>query len=89
MSEQYRLGGRVETDTVAIAAVRQDQAGIQPSQTPPFISLVARHEISQGTEEPALRSLQSANPALPGNPPRRGRPPLPEGVIDPSLPASS
>ena len=53
MSERYHLGGRVETDTVAMAAVRQDQAGIQrrhslerrqgddPSQTPPFTSLVA------------------------------------------------
>ncbi|KAN0083313.1 hypothetical protein V8E54_002401 [Elaphomyces granulatus] len=28
MSERYRLGGRVETDTVAMAAARQDQAGI-------------------------------------------------------------
>jgi hypothetical protein len=29
MSERYHLGGRVETDTVAMAAARQDQAGIQ------------------------------------------------------------
>jgi len=77
MSERYHLGGRVETDTVAMAAARQDQAGIQrrhrlerchgedPSQTPPFISLVARHEISQGTEEPPPQQpLQSANPSL-------------------------
>src|SRR6267378_5197965 len=50
MSERYHLGGRVETDTVAMAAARQDQAGIQrlhrlqrrhgddPSDSPPFIS---------------------------------------------------
>jgi hypothetical protein len=29
MGEQYHLGGRVETDTVAMAAARQEQAGIQ------------------------------------------------------------
>ena len=46
MGERYHLGGRVETDTVAMAAARQEQAGIQrrhrlerrqgdePSQTP-------------------------------------------------------
>jgi hypothetical protein len=82
MSERYHLGGRVETDTVAMAAARQDQAGIQrrhrlehrqgddPSQTPPFTSLVARHEVSQDTEEPQPQLL--INPALP-NQPRRGR----------------
>jgi hypothetical protein len=82
MSERYHLGGRVETDTVAMAAARQDQAGIQrrhrlehrqgddPSQTPPFTSLVARHEVSQDTEEPQLQLL--INPALP-NQPRHGR----------------
>jgi hypothetical protein len=86
MSERYHLGGRVETDTVAMAAARQDQAGIQrrhrlerrlgddPSQTPPFTSLVARHEVSQDTEEPPPQL--SINPALP-NQPRRGRPSLP------------
>jgi hypothetical protein len=54
MSERYHLGGRVETDAVAMAAARQEQAGIQrrhrverrhgddPSQIPPFISPVAR-----------------------------------------------
>jgi ATP-dependent DNA helicase PIF1 len=105
MSERYHLGGRAETDTVAMAmaAARQDQAGIQrrhrlerrhgddPSQTPPFISPVARHEISQGTEEPAPQQpLQSANPALPGNPPRRGRPlRSTRRCYCPALPASS
>ena len=52
MGERYHLGGRVETDTVAMAAARQEQAVIQrrhrlerrhacddPSQTPPFTSL--------------------------------------------------
>ena len=29
MSERYHLGGRVEKDTVAMAAARRDQAGIQ------------------------------------------------------------
>jgi hypothetical protein len=100
MGERYHLGGRVETDTVAMAAARQEQAGIQrrhrlerrhgddPSQTPPFISLVARHEISQGTEEPPPQHpLQSAGPVLPINPgllenrPRCGRPPLPDGEL--------
>jgi hypothetical protein len=100
MSERYHLGGRVETDTVAMAAARQEQAGIQrrhrlerrygddPSQTPLFISLVARHEISQGTEEPSPQhTLQSAgpvlliNPGLPENQPRRGRPPLPDDAM--------
>ena len=57
MGERYHLGGRVETDTVAMAAARQEQAGIQrrhrlerrqgdePSQTPLFTSLVARYEV--------------------------------------------
>ena len=71
MSERYHLGGRVETDTVAMAAARQDQErrhrlerrqGDDPSQTPPFTSLVARHEVSQGTEEPPQLPI---NPALP------------------------
>ncbi|KAN0072324.1 hypothetical protein V8E54_009253 [Elaphomyces granulatus] len=101
MSERYHLGGRVETDTVAMAAARQDQAGIQrrhrlerchgedPSQTPPFISLVARHEISQGTEEPPPQQpLQSANPSLETSLgvdvlPRRGRPSLPDDPAQP------
>ena len=86
MSERYHLGGRVETDTVAMAAARQEQAGIQrrhrlerrqgdePSQTPPFTSLVARHEVSQGTEEPPQLPI---NPALPAQP-RRGRGPVDE-----------
>jgi hypothetical protein len=51
MSERYHLGGRVETDTVVMAAARQEQAGIQrrhrverrhgddPSQTSPFTYL--------------------------------------------------
>jgi ATP-dependent DNA helicase PIF1 len=100
LSERYHLGGRVETDTVAMAAARQEQAEIRrrhrlerrhgddPSQTPGFSSLVARHEISQGTEAlPPQRPLQSAghmlpinNPALAENQPqlpRRGRPPKP------------
>ena len=93
MSERYHLGGRVETDTVAMAAARQDQAGIQrrhrlerrqgdePSQTPLFTSPVARHEVSQGTEEPPPRL--PINPALPDQPRRgRGRPPLPDDPID-------
>jgi len=29
MGERYHLGGRVATDTVAMAAARQEQAGIQ------------------------------------------------------------
>ncbi|KAN0068828.1 hypothetical protein V8E54_012997 [Elaphomyces granulatus] len=79
-----------------MAAAGQDQAGIQrchrlerrhgddPSQTPSFISLVARHEISQGTEEPPpQRPLQSANLALFGNQPRRGRPRLPDDPAQP------
>ena len=60
---------------------------------PPFISLVAHHEISQGTEEsPPQHPLQSVwpvlpiNPALPENQPRRGRPPLPDDAIDPVQP---
>ena len=63
--------------------------------------LSRRHEISQGTEEPPPQQpLQSANPALPGNQPwrgrprlpddpaqpLRGRPPLPQGVINPDVP---
>ena len=97
MSERYHLGGRVETDTVAMAAARQDQAGIQrrhrlerrqgddPSQTPPFTSLVARHEVSQGTEEPPPRL--PINPALPDQPRRgRGRPRIPDDPIDPAQP---
>ena len=68
----YHLGGRVETDSVAMAAARRDQAGIQrrhrlerrhgdiPSQTPPFVSLVARHEVSEDTEE----ELEEELPAL-------------------------
>ncbi|KAN0070868.1 hypothetical protein V8E54_011033 [Elaphomyces granulatus] len=97
MSERYHLGGRVETDTVAIAAARHDQAGIQrrhrlerrqgddPSQTPPFTSLVARHEVSQGTEEPPPQF--PINPALPDQPRRgRGRPPIPDDPIDPAQP---
>jgi hypothetical protein len=102
MSERYHLGGRVETDTVAMAAARQDQAGIQrrhrferrhgddPSQTPPFISLVAPHEISQGTEEPPPQQPLQSAPALSGNQPRRGRPRLPDDpaqpVINPDVP---
>jgi hypothetical protein len=71
-----------------MTAARKEQAhrlerrhGDDPSQTPPFISLVARHVISQGTEEPPPQHpLQSAGPVLPINPglpenqPRRGRP---------------
>jgi len=69
LSERYHLGGRVETDTVAMAATRQEHAGIQgrhrlehhhgddPSQTPSFSSLVARHE-----EASRQRALQSAGP---------------------------
>jgi hypothetical protein len=77
LSERYHLGGRAETDTVAMAAARQEQAEIQrrhrferrhgddPSQTPSFSSLVARHEISQGTAEappqrPLLPSLKTS-----------------------------
>ena len=104
LSERYHLGGRVETDTVAMAAARQEQAGIRrrhrlerrhgddPSQTPGFSSLVARHEISQGTEAlPPQRPLQSAGHMLPINPalaenqpqlPRRGRPPKPRGPTE-------
>ena len=97
MSERYHLGGRVETDTVAMAAARQDQAGIQrrhrferrhgddPSQTPPFISLVARHEISQGTEEPPPQQPLQSAPALSGNQPRRGRPRLPDDPAQPVI----
>ena len=94
MSERYHLGGRVETDTVAMAAARQDRAGIQrrhrlerrlgddPSQTPPFTSLVARHEVSQDTEEPPLQL--SINPALPNQPrPSLPRPSLAHDPIDP------
>ena len=97
MGERYHLGGRVETDTVAMAAARQEQAGIQrrhrlerrqgddPSQTPPFTSLVARHEVSQGTEEPPPQL--PINPALPAQPRRgRGRPPIPDDPIDPAQP---
>ena len=97
MSERYHLGGRVETDTVAMAAARQDQAGIQrrhrlerrqgddPSQTPPFTSLVARHEVSQGTEEPPPQL--PINPPLPDQPRLgRGRPPIPDDPIDPAQP---
>ncbi|KAN0071224.1 hypothetical protein V8E54_010655 [Elaphomyces granulatus] len=91
LSERYHLGGRVETDTVAMAAARQEQAEIQrrhrlerrhgddPSQTPGFSSLVARHEISQGAEAlPPQRPLQSAghmpiNPALAENQPQLPR----------------
>ena len=85
-----------------MAAAQQEQAGIQrrhrverrhgddPSQTPPFISLVACHEISQGTEEPPPQHpLQSVGLLLPEIQPRlsrRGRPPLPDGAIDPPLP---
>ena len=76
----YHLGGRVETDSVAMAAARRDQAGIQrrhrlerrhgddPSQTPPLISLVARNEISEGIEEPSLNAQAFTPPAPP--PPR-------------------
>ena len=92
LSERYHLGGRVETDTVAMAAARQEQAGIQrrhhlerrhgddPSQTPSFSSLVTRHE-----EASPQRASQSADPVPPINPtrsenqpqlPRRGRPPV-------------
>jgi len=70
-----------------MAAARQEQAEIQgrhhferrygddPSQTPSFSSLVARHEISQGTAEappqrPLLPTLPENQPQLP----RRGRP---------------
>ena len=80
-----------------MAAARQEQAGIQrrhrlerrqgddPSQTPPFTSLVARHEISQGTEEPPPQL--PINPALPDQPRRgRGRPPIPDDPIDPAQP---
>ncbi|KAN0067123.1 hypothetical protein V8E54_014770 [Elaphomyces granulatus] len=97
MGERYRLGGRVETDTVAMAAARQEQAGIQrrhrlerrqsddPSQTPPFTSLVARHEVSQSTEEPPPQL--PINPTLPDQPRRgRGRPPIPDDPIDPAQP---
>jgi hypothetical protein len=43
LSERYHLGGRVETDTVAMAAARQEQAEIQrrhrlERQTPGFSS---------------------------------------------------
>src|SRR5467141_5320573 len=99
MSERYHLGGRVETDTVAMTAARQDQAGIQrrhrlerrqgddPSQHPPFTSLVARHEVSQGTEEPPPQL--PINPALPDQPRcGRERPPLPDDPIDPAQPRS-
>ena len=73
----YHLGGRVEIDTVAMAAAQQEQAGIQRryhlerrhgDDPPPFISLVTRHEISQGTEEPPQHPLQSVGPVLPINP---------------------
>jgi hypothetical protein len=100
LSERYHLGGRVETDTVAMAAARQEQAEIQrrhrferrhgddPSQTPSFSSLVARHEISQGTAEappqrPLLPTLPENQPQLP----RRGRPPT-EIVVTEDSPAS-
>ncbi|KAN0072687.1 hypothetical protein V8E54_008801 [Elaphomyces granulatus] len=83
---------------MAMAAARQYQAGIQrrhrlerrqgddPSQTPPFTSLVARHEVSQGTEEPPPQL--PINPALlPDQPGRgRGRPPIPDDPIDPAQP---
>jgi len=70
MSERYHLGGRVETDMVAMAAARQDQAGIQrlhrlqrrhgddPSQTPPFISLprdISRHRRTSTTATFTIR----------------------------------
>src|SRR6267378_6932808 len=70
MSERYHLGGRVETDTVAMAAARQDQAGIQrrhrlehrhgddPSQTPPFISPprdISRHRRTSTTATFTIR----------------------------------
>jgi len=51
-TSRYHLGGRVETDTVAMADRLERRQGDEPSQTPPFTSLVARHEVSQGTEEP-------------------------------------
>ena len=70
MSERYHLGGRAETDMVAMAAARQDQAGIQrrhrlerrhgddPSQTPPFISLprdISRHRRTSTTATFTIR----------------------------------
>ncbi|KAN0077870.1 hypothetical protein V8E54_006174 [Elaphomyces granulatus] len=82
-----------------MAAARQEQAGIQgrhrlerrqgddPSQTPPFTSLVARHEVSQSTEEPH-HSFLLILPSLISLGPRRGRgcPSLPDDPIDPVQP---
>src|SRR6267378_3848983 len=72
--DKIRLGSR---DSIA-----SNVAMVMTHHRLPLLS--RRHEISQGTEEPPPQQpLQSANPALPGNQPRRGRPRLPDDPAQP------